>query len=359
MAHGFRLLVNHIDDVSVDVPNAKERLSEMARIGLARGYLPDHAMRDILQLLSFTSQEWREKKAKIDSFLLQYFASEVLDEAAQSIRELDATELHYEVVKRGISLAIDRSNKERELFSILLASFIGTVLDRVQVEQGFENVLERVEDMVVDVPDTLQLLSSFVARAVSDEVLPPAFLERVNLHQSDMGYRVIKQVHVLLNASVNNPSRLMRIWGPSANRPVAELKEDIVDIVSEYFSSGDVQEALRCINELNATYFVHEIVRKLFVMAVDKSEHEFQLALRLLDAIHQHNPSSTQIQTGFRRIHAELPDLLLDAPHAGELFARALAHATAHLALPADFQASLAAPVKQPEEAKQEEAASS
>lgn len=42
-------------------------------------------------------------------------------------------------------------------------------------------MLSRVEDLVLDVPEVLRLLSCFLARSITDEALPPSFLLRLDL----------------------------------------------------------------------------------------------------------------------------------------------------------------------------------
>lgn len=59
-------------------------------------------------------------------------------------------------------------------------------------------MLCRVEDIVLDVPDTLRLLSCFIARAIVDEVLPPVFLMRLDLSEADMGYLVVKRAQEMV-----------------------------------------------------------------------------------------------------------------------------------------------------------------
>jgi programmed cell death protein 4 len=42
--------------------------------------------------------------------------------------------------------------------------------------KGFERLLESIDDLSLDAPDARAVAARFLARAVSDEVLPPAFL---------------------------------------------------------------------------------------------------------------------------------------------------------------------------------------
>ena len=49
-----------------------------------------------------------------------------------------------------------------------------------QVQKGFSRTLEAVDDLVLDVPDAVEQLANFVARAVVDDILPPCLLSRVH-----------------------------------------------------------------------------------------------------------------------------------------------------------------------------------
>jgi hypothetical protein len=51
-------------------------------------------------------------------------------------------------------------------------------------------LLERVEDLTLDVPDVPRLLSLILARAIADEAIPPSFLLRLDLASEDQGFKV-------------------------------------------------------------------------------------------------------------------------------------------------------------------------
>ena len=68
------------------------------------------------------------------------------------------------------------------------------------------------------------MLGSFLARAVIDEVLPPAFLSnRNNTHPGD---EVVAKAVSLLSRE-HCSARLEKVWGPGDGRPVEELKESM------------------------------------------------------------------------------------------------------------------------------------
>ena len=68
------------------------------------------------------------------------------------------------------------------------------------------------------------MVGCFLARAVVDEVLAPAFLsDRNNSHPGDC---VVEKAVSLLSRE-HCTARLEKIWGPGDGRPVAELKDAI------------------------------------------------------------------------------------------------------------------------------------
>jgi hypothetical protein len=58
---------------------------------------------------------------RIDSIILDFFASEDLPDAVAALKELNAPYLSFEVVKRLISHSLDQGNRQREGASVFLA----------------------------------------------------------------------------------------------------------------------------------------------------------------------------------------------------------------------------------------------
>lgn len=61
--------------------------------------------------------------------------------------------------------------------SRLLASLYPATLPQAAIMGGFEAAIDAAEDLSLDCPDASHLLGLFLARAVVDDVLPPAFLQ--------------------------------------------------------------------------------------------------------------------------------------------------------------------------------------
>jgi hypothetical protein len=74
--------------------------------------------------------------------------------------------------------AMDKNDREKEQASSLLSALYADVIAPDQMAKGFTKLLESVEDLSIDIPDAVELLSLFLARAVVDDILPPAYLAR-------------------------------------------------------------------------------------------------------------------------------------------------------------------------------------
>jgi programmed cell death protein 4 len=145
-------------------------------------------------------------------------------------------------------------------------------------------------DLVLDTPDAATVLANFLARAVADDCLPPRYVfdlgelakapsasltepngaeepseksvdakeddNLINLHS-----RVtITRAETLLSLK-HGLVRLDNVWGVGGGtRPVKSLIRQMVLLLREYLSSGDINEAARCLKELEVPHFHHELV---------------------------------------------------------------------------------------------------
>lgn len=112
-------------------------------------------------------------KAACVQIVDEYFESEDVGELARSLTELGHAVWSYEFVKQAVVRALDKSNRERELLSYLFSSLYGSLLSASAVQNGFRILLHRVDDLALDQPQAPQLLGTFIARAIVDDLLPP------------------------------------------------------------------------------------------------------------------------------------------------------------------------------------------
>lgn len=274
-----------------------------------------------------------EFKIQVANCVKEYFDSCDSDEVIRTILETSCQEYHREIVKKAISLAMDKGPRERELTSRLLTSLHPTPMSDKDMELGFVTLLDSLDDLRTDVPDANTMVASFLARAVVDEVLPPAFLSDQN--NSRPGDPVIEKAVSLLSREHCN-ARLEKVWGPGDGRPVTELKQEMDQLLQEYLMSRELDEAARCVKELEAPHFQHELVKRGVKIAMEldgnavnnlppsgQPHHELSNmdAMAALFAFLVRNAivSEYQVAKGVQRLHVLLPDLSLDVPAAPKL----------------------------------------
>lgn len=263
-----------------------------------------------------------EFKLRLGDAIKEYFDSADADEVISSIEEMKCKEYHPEVVKRAISLSLDEGPRERELISRLLTCLHPYPLKDADVEKGFEILLDSLDDLCIDIPDAKEMVGCFLARAIVDEVIPPAFIS--NRNNSHPGDGVVERALSLLSRE-HCTARLEKVWGPGDGRPVSELKEVIDQLVEEYLLSRELDEAARCVREMNASHFHHELVKRGVKISMEKdgldhsdSPSSSLDAIAALFSFLVKNAivSEHQVSKGFSRLQKILPDLVLDVPAA-------------------------------------------
>lgn len=200
---GLTKVFNNLDDILVDAPNARDMIREFTDFAISNNLLDSKVVMELeeeVELLSNATVVTAAKTSISDICrdFLNGTGSDV-EVAMESVNELKLPQLGFEVVKRFILTAFDRDARCCELVSQFLAAAVGSCISQDQLIKGFTILLQRTEDIFLDTPNVLGLLAFFIARAVIDEVLPPAFLLRVDLQQSDMGFRVVEHAQALLS----------------------------------------------------------------------------------------------------------------------------------------------------------------
>lgn len=261
-------------------------------------------------------------KKAVASIIEEYFTTGDVDVAASDLRELGSSEYHPYFIKRLVSMAMDRHDKEKEMASVLLSALYADVISPAQIRDGFVILLESADDLAVDILDAVDILALFVARAVVDDILPPAFLTRAKktLPESSKGFQVIQTAEKSYLSAPHHAELVERRWGGSTHITVEEVKKKIADLLREYVESGDTFEACRCIRQLGVSFFHHEVVKRALVLAMEIRTAEPLIFKLLKEAAEEGLISSSQMVKGFSRLEESLDDLALDIPSAKALF---------------------------------------
>lgn len=263
-------------------------------------------------------QEFNEYKKKVTVILQEYFENDDISSTASELRELGMPCYGFYFVKKLVSMAMDRHDKEKEMAALLLSSLYVDIIAPHQVYKGFTKLLESADDLVVDIPDTVDVLALFIARAVVDDMLPPVFLAKVtaSLPENSKGLEVINKAKKSYLSAPLHAEVIERRWGGSRNRTAEDVKGKINNLLKEYVVSGDKKEAFRCIKDLNVPFFHHDIIKRAVIMIMEKKQAESRLLDLLKTAAEEGLINSSQISKGFSRIIDSLDDLSLDIPNA-------------------------------------------
>lgn len=213
LTDGFKNLYYHIEGLLLDSPKARELIGEFVSHASDNDMLDKEVLVAVQAADRFMSDASAvaQTKTALKRLAQEYLTKQDVDKAVEQLTELKVSPMHFYLVKELVSCSLDRSNRERELASIFIGRNGNGTLKQEDIERGFTRLLSGLEDLALDVPDAPQIMACFLARAVADEALPPAFLVRVNLADSDAGARALAEAQRLLRC--DQPAlRMQQVW---------------------------------------------------------------------------------------------------------------------------------------------------
>jgi len=268
--------------------------------------------------------------------LQEYAASGDSEELAKSLRDTVPASEFARFVDQSLVYAAERQAFEREFVSqLLLALTNNHTLTTEHLEQGFQRQLDKLDDFSLDNPDAVETLAKFMARAVVDEILPPAFVDKRASSKSKKAEEALAIAHGLVNEP-HRIDRLRHIWGPGTFHSVKRMKEEVTTLLEEFLTTGDVSEADKCVRNLHAPSFHFQIVKEAVRLALTKGEGDRNKLVSLLQAFCKEGliPASTMAH-GFDAV--SVSDLALDVPKAAEYFSGLVNRGKVDGWLPADY----------------------
>uniref|UniRef100_A0A8R7V2Y5 MI domain-containing protein n=1 Tax=Triticum urartu TaxID=4572 RepID=A0A8R7V2Y5_TRIUA len=235
-------------------------------------------------------------KKSLVTIIEEYFSTGDVKQTGSDLKELGYDDFHRYFVKKLVSMAMDRHDKEKEMVSVLLSSLYGDGLSSTQIKLGFVMLLQAVDDLAVDIPDAVDVLALFIARAVVDDILPPAFLNKAkgSLTESSKGLQVLQIAAKSYLSAPHHAELLERRWGGSTHITVEEVKRRITDLLKEYIKNGDTAEACRCIRELAVPFFHHEVVKRAVTLGMESPAAETLIVKLLKEASEEGANGSVQ-----------------------------------------------------------------
>ncbi|CAI8593638.1 unnamed protein product [Vicia faba] len=128
-----------------------------------------------------------------------------------------------------VSMSIDRHDKEKEMAPILFSALYADIIHPSQVYKGFTKLVESTDDLIMDIPNTVDILALFIARVVVDGILPPTLLKKqiANLPNDSKGAEVLMKAEKSYLTAPSNVEIIERRWGGSKNTTIDNVKARI------------------------------------------------------------------------------------------------------------------------------------
>ena len=133
------------------------------------------------------------------------------------------------------------------------------------------------------------------------------------LRPDALGVSIVSSAGASL-AARHAAARLAACWSRGAPASTASLRDAMDALLAEYAVSRDAAEAARCVAELGAPLYSHELVKRALDRAATRCETEETAMLDLLAGLTATGAvSATQAVRGAARFGEGVDDLVLDA----------------------------------------------
>jgi len=222
------------------------------------------------------------------------------------------------VVKLAIEIAFDHKPSRREMTSVLISDLYGRVITSKDIVSGFDMLLDDLPDLILDLPDAAHTLGNFIARAVADDCIPPRYVTQPDDLEglNEYAQAALKHAHTHLSMQAGW-AHLDNVWGVGGGlRPVKTITQQMNLLLREYILSRDIEEAHRCIQQLEVPHFHHELVYEILVMTLEAVSEPYEEAmctlLKSLDAACIVLPE--MMEQGFQRVFDDIADISIDIP---------------------------------------------
>jgi hypothetical protein len=342
ISRAFEKLFLNWEDICLDVPDAPSMILKFVEVGIADGIIPAGFIAKLPeQFLSTVAaiepcveefpevvqqlvalKEFKKHVTLIMGEFIRLSGKQSISDIAAELRRIAMPNLHHEFIRRAINKSLDMNDRERELVCQLLSGLRDTrTLTEDDFLWGFSHLLGGLEDLTLDCPNAVNLVSKFLVRAVTDELIPPSFLEnaiRLSLGGEEKGVLAATLAKNFIDDAQVEWAELRNVWeieeiGSEFNGWKAEL--DIA--LNEYHDSHDKAEFCRQMHEWAlSTSRVIVLVKAALLKAMDGTGADCLAVVDLLE--YAVNTAEELRSSDIARALAELDtaqdDLKLDIP---------------------------------------------
>ncbi|EEB12349.1 conserved hypothetical protein [Pediculus humanus corporis] len=269
---------------------------------------------ELKKIIPEVSEE--ELRKGTESIIFEYFEHGDTREATLGFYELNTGTKRFMIVQIAIEIAMEHKPSHKEMISVLLSDLYDIVLSYRDLAKGFDVLLRNLSELILDTPEAPKFLGNFLARAIADDCLPPKIIttykEKIDDEHANAA---LSRAETLLKHGL---VRLDNVWGVGGGglRPVKYLIRQMNLLLKEYLLSRDLEEATRCLLDLDVPYFYHELVYEAILMTIEAiSGHTEEMMCKLLKSLcNARIITPVMLEKGFYRVFEDMPDICLDVP---------------------------------------------
>jgi len=220
------------------------------------------------------------------------------------------------VLEQLIESSLEQKNEYRELASKAAKYFYDLqYFDIITVARAFSVLLDRLPDLILDTPEAPEILGKFISRSMLEGSLPSNFRSEELHGAGSLARRCLDY-----SSALSKDHRSVETcWGTAIGgfTDTTVLTEKIRELLKEFLSSGDKDEASKCLRELDVPHFHHELVFEAIMIAMESEDENVinQMTWLLQYMFKEGVLSVDQMHGGFSRFYANVDDIMLDIPH--------------------------------------------
>jgi hypothetical protein len=348
LSRAFEKLFLSWEDILLDAPSAVGMIERFVELAIADGLVQENFLSrlpeafvaklgssaDDQQLCPDTYpslveqlKDVKEFKRKCSVLLEEYYAGEGAEPASefsQRLAEIGKASFRHEFIRRAINISIDKRDTERELTSSLLSKLRDLrILTEDDFLWGFSHMLGSLPELSIDCPAAIELVSKFLIRGVTDEVIPPSFLEnaiRLGLGGEE-GTTAAKKAQAAVENTEVEWADLRNVWGKLNGSDDEKWRNELDLAIREYLDSHDKAEFCRILHEWGlCTSEAIIVVKQVLLKAMDGNGNDCMAVVDLLDyAVKHEELKSSDILRAMNELDSNLQDLQLDVPDAKDM----------------------------------------
>jgi len=336
---GFDRVYWVLPDVIIDVPNAPNLIKEILVRMISERLIPKEILSrvPVLVLKCMSSPDFStviegldltksipEEKEKATELAREYLSSRDSEEILKYYQSSEKAALFKSyLAKKLIEISFDGKNEDKNFACRALKEHAKSgFFTTASIKYALDDLVWNLKDLSVDIPEVSSTLAKLIARLVLEETVTATYLIESELTEPELGDDNIEGYCLFeafgLKDQLSFQQNLDGIWGTLAT--IDSLKEVIKNNIDEFLISKDEQEALRQFKRLKCPYYMHEFVKRVIVMAIEREGEERDQLICLTKLMwDQLLVNNTQLHIGLKRVEDGLKDLSLDVPRAEEI----------------------------------------